>query len=257
MRKFPLYLCLPLLVFTYASVVHAENTYEFGLATGVTPRYLGSKDYQGQVTPLIAAEFSNGFFINPIDGAGYKKTFANGMFVSSALSYDFGRSDSNRAELPGSSYLRGMGSVPGSLIVSLQVGATVLGDTLISVTLNQPLTHTTRGISGHVDVTKPVLQTANSEVSITGSLHAGNARYTQTFFGVTDMQSTNSGFRPYSAKAGFDSAVVSAAWTYNFSQKWSVRTSGGLTRVLGSSADSPIVQSKDAFFATTALTFRY
>jgi len=36
-----------------------------------------------------------------------------------------------------------------------------------------------------------------------------------------------------------------------------LRTSGGVTRILGSSADSPIVQKKNAYFATTAVTYRY
>jgi MltA-interacting protein MipA len=138
-------------------MAYAENFYTFGLGTGVAPRYLGSKDYRGLVAPVFSAEFSNGFFISPLEGAGYKKTFANGMFVSTALFYDFGRSDTNRADLPGSNYLKGMGRIPGSLMMSFQVGATVFGDTTISVTLDQPLTNTTRGVSGHLDVTKPVL----------------------------------------------------------------------------------------------------
>jgi outer membrane protein len=256
-RKRLSYLCLPLLGLTCSSMAYAENFYMFGLGTGVAPRYLGSKDYRGLVAPVISAEFSNGFFISPLQGAGYKKTFANRMFVSTALSYDFGRSDSNRADLPGSNYLKGMGRIPGSLMMSFQVGATVFGDTTISVTLDQPLTHTTRGVSGHIDLTTPVLHTATNDISVTGSLHAGSGRYTQTFFGVTDAQSASSGFRPYSVKAGFDNATVSAAWTYSFTPKWSVRTSGGLTRILGSSADSPIVQKKSGYFATTAVTYRY
>ena len=150
MRKRLSYLCLPLLGLTCSSIAHAENFYTFGLGTGVAPRYLGSKDYRGLVAPVFSAEFSNGFFISPFEGAGYKKTFANGIFVSTALDYDFGRSDSNRADLPGSNYLKSMGRIPGSLMMHFQVGATVFGDTTISVTLDQPLTHTTRGVSGHL-----------------------------------------------------------------------------------------------------------
>jgi outer membrane scaffolding protein for murein synthesis (MipA/OmpV family) len=42
-----------------------------------------------------------------------------------------------------------------------------------------------------------------------------------------------------------------------FSPRWSVRTEGGVTRLLGASANSPIVQSKNNYFAVTALTYRY
>ena len=76
------YLCFPLLGLTCSSMAHAENFYTFGLGTGVAPRYLGSKDYRGLVAPVFSAEFSNGFFISPFEGAGYKKTFANGGAIT-------------------------------------------------------------------------------------------------------------------------------------------------------------------------------
>ena len=70
----------------------------FSLATGIAPRYEGSRDYRPVVAPVIAAQFDNG--LSPMEGAGYKKEFANGLFVSTALDYDFGRSDSNRPTCP-------------------------------------------------------------------------------------------------------------------------------------------------------------
>lgn len=229
----------------------------FSLAGGMAPRYEGSDTYRAVIAPVIAAEFSNGLFLSPTDGAGYKKEFANGMFVATALDYDFGRSDSNRADLPGSDYLKGMGRILGSLMVSLQVGAHVFGDSTISVTLNQPLTHTGRGLSGNISMTVPVLQTASNQIDVTGTLHAGSGRYTQTFFGVTDAQAANSNFQPYSTKAGIDSAKIALGWTHTFTPRWSVHTQGGASRLLGSAADSPIVQTKVNYFAITALTYRY
>ncbi|MFL9997287.1 Outer membrane scaffolding protein for murein synthesis, MipA/OmpV family [Burkholderia sp. GAS332] len=257
MRKRLFYLCVPLFSLTCSSMAYAENFYMFSLAGGVAPRYQGSRDYRPFVAPLIAAEFSNGIFLSPTDGLGYKHTFANGLFASAALSYDFGRTDSNRADLPGSDYLKGMGRIPGSVMASVQVGAHLFGPSTISITLDQPLTHTSRGTSGHVDLTVPVLQTVDNDISITGSVHAGSGRYTQTFFGVTDAQAAASRFQPYALKGGIDSAKVSAAWTYSFSPRWSVHTEGGMTRLLGASANSPIVQSKNNYFAVTALTYRY
>ena len=192
-------------------MAYAENFYMFSLAGGVAPRYQGSRDYRPFVAPLIAAEFSNGIFLSPMDGLGYKRTFANGMFASAALSYDFGRTDRNRADLPGSDYLKGMGRIPGSVMLSVQVGAHLFGPSTISITLDQPVTNTSHGTSGHVDLTVPVLQSVDNEISIKGSVHAGSGRYTQTFFGVTDAQAAASRFQPYAVKGGFDSAKVSVA----------------------------------------------
>lgn len=257
MRKRLSQLCISTLGLTGATLAHAENFYMFSLATGFAPRYEGSRDYRPVIAPVIAAEFSNGFFLSPMQGAGYKKEFSNGLFVSTALDYDFGRSDSNRADLPGSDFLKGMGRVPGSLMISVQAGAHVFGTSTISVTLDQPLTHTGRGLSGHIAMTVPVLQTPTNQVDITGSVHAGTGRYAQTFFGVTDAQSANSAFQPYSAKGGIDSAKFSLGWTTTFSPRWSVHTEAGASRLIGSSGDSPIVQKKVSYFGITALTYRY
>lgn len=257
MRKRLLHCCAPLLGLTCVSAAHAENTYLFSLAGGVTSRYEGSRDYRPIIGPAFSAQFDNGFFIGMLDGAGYKKTFANGMFVSAALSYDDGRADENRFDRAGSDYLKGMGNIPGSLLISVQAGAHVFGDSTVSVTLDQPVTHTTRGISGHVDLTVPILQTAADQIGVTGSLHAGSGRYTQTFFGVTDAQAASSRFSAYSTKGGFDKATVSTAWTHVFTPRWSVTTTGGLTRLVGSSSNSPIVQTKNNWFGITALTYRY
>lgn len=242
---------------TGASAAHAENFYLFSLATGVTSRYDGSRDYRPVVGPAFAAQFGNGFFISSADGAGYQKEFANGLFVSAALSYGAGRDDENRFDGPGSDYLKGMGNIPGSVLVSVRAGVHLLGSSTFSVTFDQPVTHTTRGVSGHVDLTVPILHTPANDISVTGSLHAGSSRYTQTFFGVTAAQAASSRFQPYSTKAGFDQAMITAAWRHTFSPHWSMNTTVGLARLLGSASNSPIVQTKDNWFGMTSITYRY
>jgi len=179
------------------------------------------------------------------------------MFVSTALGYDYGRSDSNRTDLPGSDYLKGMGRIPGSVMASFQVGAHVFGESTVSLTLEQPLTHTAHGTSGHFDFKVPVIETAHNEVTLTSSLHAGSERYTQTFFGVTAAQSASSGFRPYTAKGGFDSTTFSIAWNYKITPKWSLHTEAGATHYLGAYGKSPIVQAKNAYTGMMAVVYRY
>ncbi len=256
MRLRLLHCCLPLLGLACFSAAHAENVYLFSLGGGVSSRYLGSRDYRPILAPMISARFDNGFFLG-MDGAGYRRDFSNGLFVSAALSYDDGRADENRFDRNGSDYLKGMGNIPGSLLLSLKAGARVFGVSTVSVTLDQPLNHTSRGVSGHLDLEVPVFQTAADSVSVTSSLHAGSGRYNQTFFGVSAAQAASSRFAAYSTKGGFDRATLSAAWTHSLSQRWSITTTGGLTRLFGSSSNSPIVQSKNSWFGMSAVTYRY
>lgn len=239
------------------STAQAENVYLFSLAGGVAPRYEGSSDYQPIVLPVIAAEFDNGVFLNPLEGLGYRKQFANGAYASVALGYDYGRSDQDRDLLPGSDHLKGMGNVPGSTLVLLQVGMRLPGDMSLSATLDQPVTETRRGWGGRVDLAAPVWSTPINQIAITGSVHAGSDRYAQTYFGVSNRQSANSGFDAYAPDGGVDSLRLMLDWTHIFTPHWMVKTTGGVSRLVGDAADSPIVQSKENYLAMTALVYRY
>ncbi|EGI77994.1 MipA/OmpV family protein [Hylemonella gracilis] len=235
----------------------AENVYLMSLAGGVTPRYEGSRDYRPVVVPIIAAEFDNGVFLNPLEGLGYRTQFSHGVFASVALGYDDGRTDQDRYLLPGSDHLKGMGDIPGSMLILLQVGVRLPGDLSLSATLDQPITETRRGLGGRVDLTASLWSMPTDQVNLTGSVHAGSDRYAQTFFGVTDRQSVNSRFDAYTPQGGVDSLKLAIDWTHVFTPHWMVRTTAGVSRLVGDAADSPIVQVKNNYLAMTALVYRY
>jgi len=249
-----------LLVAAMASLcpaAHAERTYSVGLAAGAAPRYAGSRDYRVVGAPVLRADFGNGAFIDMLQGAGYTYKFGNGMFATASLGYALGRTDKNRVDLPGSDHLKGMGDIRGSLMGAFQLGARVYGDTTLSVTLDAPLTHRERGLSGHIDLVVPVIQSGAHMVTLGPSVHYGSGRYMQTLFGVTDAQAANSAFSAYAPKAGFDAATLSLAWNYTLSKEWSVRTLVAATRLLGDAAKSPIVQSKQSYFGMSSINYTF
>lgn len=249
--------CVPLVGLITATASHAENVYTVSLGGGFAPRYAGSNQYRGVFAPSFSATFDNGWFVGPLDGVGYRLNLPGDTFVAAALSYDEGRIDENRFGRSGSDYLKGMGSVPGSVIIAVQAGVKLYGNSVLSVTLDTPVTHTARGLSGHVDLAVPVFSAGRHAVVVTGSVHAGSGRYMQTFYGVTDAQSAASHFRPYSTKGGIDSASMALAWTYTFSRHWSVETTLGVSRLLGSYGNSPIVQAKSNYFGLSSVSYRF
>lgn len=240
-----------------AGPAQAEITYTVGAAAGVGPRYIGSNEYRALGAPLFRADFGNGAFVDLLQGAGYTYKFANGVFVTGALGYATGRSDRDRTDLAGSDHLKGMGKVQGSLMSAFQVGVPVYGGAVASLTLDVPLTHRERGLSGHLDLAVPLYRGGMHTLTLTPGIHFGSRRYTQTFFGVTDAQSAASGFRPYSTKSGIDSASLSLAWNVELSRAWSVRTLVTVSRLLGDAADSPIVQSRQQVFGMTSLNYTF
>ncbi|AOI65330.1 structural protein MipA [Burkholderia territorii] len=248
---------MPLAGLTLAALAHAENQYTISLGGGFAPRYQGSNQYRAVVGPSFSAMFGNGFFIDTNAGAGYRLNLPHGAFVSAALGYDAGRADENRFGLPGSDHLKGMGRVPGSVLVGLRAGVKLLDGGELTIAVDAPVTHASRGLSGHVDLAVPLFETGRHSFVATGSVHAGTGRYMQTFYGVTDAQSLASGFRPYSTSGGVDSATLSLAWNWDVSRHWSVRATGGFTRLLGRYGDSPIVQTRSNYFGMAGATYKF
>ncbi|KVO46410.1 structural protein MipA [Burkholderia ubonensis] len=247
---------MPLAGLTLAAAAHAENQYTISLGGGVAPRYQGSSQYRGVVAPSFSATFDNGLFIGE-DGIGYRMNLPHDVFVSAAVSYDSGRADENRFDLPGSDYLKGMGRIPGSVLVGVRAGVKLYGNAVLSVTLDTPVTHTTRGVSGQVDLAVPVFKAAKDEIVVTGSVHGGSGRYMQTFYGVTDAQAASSRFRPYSPGGGIDSVSMSAVWTHAVSQHWSILATAGVSRLVGRAGNSPIVQSRTNYHGMAGVSYRF
>ncbi|MGS0893184.1 MipA/OmpV family protein [Burkholderia stagnalis] len=248
---------MPLAGLTLAAAAHAENEYTISLGGGFAPRYQGSNQSRGVVAPSFSAKFGNGFFIDSADGAGYRLDLPHGAFVSASVGYDPGRADENRFDLPGSDYLKGMGRIPGSVLAGVRAGVMLFNAAELSVAVDAPVTHTSRGVSGHVDLAVPVFKTGKHQVVVTGTVHAGTGNYTQTFYGVTDAQSLTSRFRPYSTSGGIDSASMSVAWNWSLSQHWSVLATAGVTRLLGRYGDSPIVQSRSNYFGIAGVSYKF
>lgn len=241
------------------SSVHAdEASYSLSLNVGAAPRYQGSKQYTVTGGPGFRADFGNGWFIDPLQGgAGYAIRFLNGMFASAALSYDPGRSDTNRYGRPGSDHLKGMGSVKGSLLGVFTLGTKIMGETTASATLEVPMTNRERGWAGHLDLTAPLASWGSDRITMSPSLHFGSRKYMQTYFGVTAQQSADSGFAPYTASGGLQAASLTVAWTHTFSRHWALHTAVGTTRLLGNAAKSPIVQNKQSYFGGTGIVYTF
>ena len=64
-----------------------------------------------------------------------------------------------------------MGRVP-PVLVGVRAGVTLFNAAELSVTIDSPVTHTSRGVSGHMDLAVPVFKTAQHEIIVTGTVHA-------------------------------------------------------------------------------------
>jgi len=68
--------------------------------------------------------------------------------------------------------------------------------------------------------------------------------YMRGYFGVTDIQATQSGLSRFGSKSGFKDVGLQVKASYAMSLRWSFEGQVGYWRLLNDAADSPIV--KDA-----------
>lgn len=233
----------------------ASSVVGFGL--GYVPEYEGAKKHRA--IPVLFGEYHNGkgFFVSSMRGIGLEQQWDN-VAVSAALSYRGGREDSrSNSSLFGSDDLKGMGNISGSVAANLEVSTLVGGMAKIYASSNLALSKRENGHSFKFGVSPMVYQTKTDQVGLDLSAEYGDAKFNQTYFGVSAQQSANSGYKPFSLKAGFNQLNLSAAWTHAIDSNWSVRTMVGVSQLIGDVADSPIVKKKTNPMLISTVNYRF
>ncbi|PXX47654.1 MipA/OmpV family protein [Undibacterium pigrum] len=221
-----------------------ESTAVVGAGVFYAPEYIGAK--KNRFGPAIYGEYQNknGFFASTMRGVGFG-TKVDDFSFSAALGYRAGREDSRDSKsLFSSDDLKGMGNISGSATANLQASTTFGPGIKASFNANMALSHRENGNAYTFGLAAPVFQTASDKVEIGGNLTYGDAKYNQTYFGVTPTQSANSGYKAYSIKAGFSQATANVAWTHVIDKNWSVRSAVGVSQVMGDAGDSPLAKKK-------------
>lgn len=228
-----------------------------GLGVGRMARYAGSDEYRVVPVPVLKIVSPSGFFLDSTQGAGYRKDISDTLFASAAIGYGAGRKDSNDGLQSGSDKLKGMGEIKGSVLANLEAGIKLGGSSTFSVGLSQPLSNRERGISYHAQLSSTVLALEQDNATVSGAAYFGSAKYNQTFFGVTALQSRNSGYAQYKAESGLNALNASVVWTHSFNRTWSVSTMVGATHYMQKAADSPLVLAKTNYSGFTSVNYSF
>lgn len=200
----------------------------------VAPKYEGSDELEITPVPFITARFGDRISINP-RGLSVE-VFSSGPFsLTARAGYDPGRSED------ASTHLRGLGDI--------DAGA-VLGGTLAyrlgPVKLHASLDRTIGGSEGLVGVLGADITHVYNRFLFSAGASAtwGDTNHMEAYFGVTPLQSVNSGLAVYKAEAGFKRVDVTASVTYAITNNWLARAQVGVGYLLGDAGDSPVVQEK-------------
>ncbi len=227
-----------------------------GFGVAHIPEYPGSRN--NRTVPALFGEyvFANGFFISSMRGIGYGADIGIGE-VSISLGHHGGRRTSTSSIYEGSEDLKGMGDISGSATVNLNA-AFVLGANLnLSLAGQFAATKRDGGNTLELSLDTPVYDAPGNQVLLYVGLQFQDSKRANSYYSVTAKQSLASGYRRYSADKGVEHYSLGMSWTHVLDDRWSVRTSGMLTRMAGSAADSPLTRNSNNGVLISTLNYQF
>jgi outer membrane protein len=107
-----------------------------------------------------------------------------------------------------------------------------------------------RGFNGHegivADFSADVIVPLTERISFSAGprYKLTDAKYANTYFGITDVEALASGLPAFDAKGGSNSVGAGAQVRYKLDPQWELRGYVEYDKLLGSAADSPLVKSQ-------------
>lgn len=230
------------------------------------PAFTGSKDYQLVAFPDIEVQYNEQFFASLFKGIGYKFILSEEWQLGPIVKMDFGRDEEvgNPFSLAAKKIdtLKGFGNVD----MTPEVGAFAeysTGPFAYSLEIRQ-------GVGGHKgligetgpDIRAFIPRKSGKPIMAMAGIRAlfGDSNYTQTFFGVSEKQSTNTGLAKYEPSFGFISVGARMIVIVPMTDSISLGAMGGYDRLIGEAAKSPLIKERgteDQFMGGFRLNYEW
>ena len=211
----------------------------FGAAVG--PRYMGARETRTLLAPSLSV--SRGiFFADSLRGGGAEYLTDNGLYVSGALQYDFGRQERNSSWRAGSDRLRGMGEVTGATLANIHVSQAITPWLSLDSEAELRMAGYKRGNRYHLGLESTLLSNDTDSITLGVHAHIGDQRYNETYFGVNEQQHQSSRFSRFSPKSGVYAYSTSLDWQHSFNRHWTLLMGLNLMSFSDRAQHSPIVE---------------
>ncbi|MEQ4282249.1 MipA/OmpV family protein [Pseudomonas syringae] len=224
------------------SILGDRFNVNFGLGMAVLPRYMGADECRSQVVPMLTVQRGI-FFADTTRGLGLQWQSDSGFGASAALNYDFGRTEKNSTNRPGSNELIGMGTVKGATVGDFMVSQQLMPWLSVSAEAELRVAGEQRGNRYRLGFEGIAYHSQTDTVTLDIDAHAGDGRYNQTYFGVSPIQSQRTGFSRFNADSGIYAYSAALAWQHTFDAHWSTVASVGVTHYTDQTRGSPLVET--------------
>ncbi|MHA6788237.1 MipA/OmpV family protein [Pseudomonas bijieensis] len=227
-----------------------------GLGVGFTPRYMGANNYRSVVLPMLSIQ-RGVLFADSTRGIGLQWKSSTGLSASAAINYDLGRSDKNTSSRYGSNALKGMGAVEGATVADFTLGQELLPWLSVSGEAELRMAGEHRGNRYRLGFEGIAFHSDTDTVALDLDAHAGDGRYNQTYFGVSDEQSRLSPFAAFRADSGIYAYSAALNWLHTFDAHWSTAVSLTATHYTDQARGSSLVANDAEAMGMAALNYTF
>jgi outer membrane protein len=222
-----------------------------GAAVVATYQYQGSDERKNLVIPLLDYQWANGWFAGFTNGVGYNFSTSPQMQYGLRLTADKGRKESR------ASALQGMGDVDPSAEGGAFFNYLLPGGVFLTSSARYGSGDKHQGLL--IDLGAGYL----TEIAPMWHLAAGvgatlaNARYMQSYFGVTAAQSARSGYQVATASSGARDVRANVALSYSINPRTSATAALSVSSLLGDAKDSPLTRQRTAELGVLGVNYAF
>ncbi|MFZ0500062.1 MAG: MipA/OmpV family protein [Steroidobacteraceae bacterium] len=225
-----------------------------GLAVSTQPAYSGASQYRVSGGPVIDIRYRDRIFFSTGEGLGADFLQGKHYRVSLSVGIDLGRRD--ESDYP---QLRGMGDIPsapffklsGSYVISRRLPIILRGDI-------RKIVGGASGLVGDVEIYTPLPGSSRKLVMFAGpSVTLADREHLQTGYGISQLQSINSGYPVFNAHGGLQSAGFGFSATRFFTPHLLANTDLSWSQLFGSAGRSPLVERRAQASFDMSLAYRW
>lgn len=233
-----------------------------GLIVHHEPSYAGSGEMVNKAVPAVYLRYGRftitnaSVFVNRrqddvMRGAAADLLRSDSLRVNLALRLDRGRRES------ASDRLAGLGEVRQTVRGRLSLGWRFAEHWRLNLGLASDLLGRGGGSMFDAGLVREFHLGPRSVVSLGTGLNYSNARYMQSYYGVTPEQAARTGYAVYSPGAGLTGVGASIGWRGDINERWTAFASASASRMLGPVLDSPIVTGTRNWNLSSGLAWRF
>jgi outer membrane scaffolding protein for murein synthesis (MipA/OmpV family) len=253
----------PLAEWQYSSGIQLQRMFEpavpawqteLGLGAEGEPEYDGGGRYQIQPGPIIDIRYKDIAFASTGEGIGANLFDFRHVRFGAAITYDLGRSP----HLDGKA-LSDLGTIHPAPEIKIFADYTLSESVPIDIRIDaRKQLGATNGYIGDLGAYIPMPGSSQKFAWFAGpTVTAGDSRYMNGYFGISNRQAQQTTYRRYKAWGGLKSAGLGVSMVYFVNPHLILTLNGAFDRLLGAAASSPITTSKYQAASSVAALYKF